>query len=909
MAKRILAIVMALVMSLSLLSVEAFADTNGTVSATVSGNTLSLTWEALGSAAKYVVTVTNTSGTTTGSTTVTTNSATVTVSGYGTMNISVIAYNSTNVVIGSFTGSTYVAQSSSGSNITVSGSSTGSSTATWSAVAGVSTYYISWTATNSANGGSDTTGSTSYTIPVDYSALTSVTVRIGNSSGNAVASWTPSYNPSNPGYGYGTGYGQGYGGVSVSGNYLYWSNWASSSTYRNLIRSYTVSVNGRSYTAYGTSFDASSYLNATYATNGVVAFTVSAVLTTGQTISVGSATFTLTTQGGGNSGYVWIGGTTANPTVNWYGLGTQSYTVTAYGNGTTPLGSTRVSGTSVAISSLVNLSSIYGRYTYITFSVYAMTSNTSVGSATYYPGSYTGGGYNPGYGYGTGLTATLSGSTANITWSPVAGVTNYRITYVASGYQQQYYDMVAPTANDTHVSFTWTGGLFVQVQYVYNNQYYTIGSVTVSSTGNITYGSSGYVGSGSGSSNSGNGNVTTKGCTLNVGTTSSTVSWNAVYGAVRYVVVYTNRDTNYSGTQENVYGNSATIPLGSSNCSSFDVQIIPMTSYAPGSAISGSIMTASYTRSTSSQTGTSTTKGLTLKENGTNSTTVTWDEVTNASYYLVSFRRLEDNVGQEQVTTKTSFELPLGKRIGFEIAVYASLRDGTMRTVGSAIHYANTDYPSTGSTTTKPAEDNTSVYVTGFKGTVGNKSVRLSWNAAKNAGSYKVYWKRSSKTEWKLAKTTTARSLTISGLINGTSYDFKVVANGYDSGILTTSPSSTSTATTTAPDPSGAGTTTSKVPEITSITGGSGSITVEWKASTGAKAYQVWIAKSGSNEYAIATSTQHFPNAKVTISGTTATITGIAAGSYKVRIKASTDGTTWPKLAEASSEYASVTVR
>ena len=67
--------------------------------------------------------------------------------------------------------------------------------------------------------------------------------------------------------------------------------------------------------------------------------------------------------------------------------------------------------------------------------------------------------------------------------------------------------------------------------------------------------------------------------------------------------------------------------------------------------------------------------------------------------------------------------------------------------------------------------------VTGLRvKSVTSSSVTLSWNSAKNATSYRVYWKRNSETDWQVEGTTSSTSYQVINLYSNAGYDFKVVA-------------------------------------------------------------------------------------------------------------------------------------
>ena len=78
--------------------------------------------------------------------------------------------------------------------------------------------------------------------------------------------------------------------------------------------------------------------------------------------------------------------------------------------------------------------------------------------------------------------------------------------------------------------------------------------------------------------------------------------------------------------------------------------------------------------------------------------------------------------------------------------------------------------------------------IDGFSLTSGDGKVSLSWNGG-NGGPYDVFWKRSASAAWKKAATVKKTTVNITGLRNGTSYDFKIEAKGLVSAILSVTPS------------------------------------------------------------------------------------------------------------------------
>ena len=541
-----------------------------------------------------------------------------------------------------------------------------------------------------------------------------------------------------------------------------------------------------------------------------------------------------------------------------------------------------------------NLASVinqYSNYSSLTFDVYAVYSNygndaKAIARAVYYRNGTSNGTV---YGY-------VSGGTLNLEWSG----NNYYGYQISYRNNSGFSDVFNVNLNYASVPIV-SGATYTVTVYALNvngRASSIVGTVYVDAYGRVTYGNT------SSSSNKVTGTTEYgSNCMLVVGTSQTQITWyGSAYGT--YEIIYQLEDST-SGSRAYAYNdNSAIIPVGSGR--SFTVLVLQ----------NGQVVaSASHTAKASSSTNVSSSnQNLVLTEKNSSTTTVTWEKVDNASVYRVQYFRLDSNVDGEILRTSSynSADIPLGKNISYQVVVYAVLSSGRETRIGTATHKAGDAYTSTSApgnnntTTTKPTM---SEYVTGLKATSGNKKVTLKWNEAANSPTYEVYWKRANASEWKKAGSTTKRTVNISGLSNGTSYDFKIRANGKDSGIVTISPSSSDSVTRTAPDPDGATAVTSK-PEITSISGGSGSITVSWNPVKDATTYQVWISigeTDGKTTYAISTHSTYFANAKTSINGTTATITGLPAGTYKVRIKASSDGTKFSSLNDCA--YKSVTVK
>ena len=576
---------------------------------------------------------------------------------------------------------------------------------------------------------------------------------------------------------------------------------------------------------------------------------------------------------GGNptTGRVNISGTT----LYWDNNGTSYAYITAY----SPTAGNLLNRYNAGVTTNYNFASLAARYSTIYFTVenYYNGVWSTIGTATYNANSNTG--------YGSFYVTVSYNGTATVNWASYTGATGYLIQ--VTGTSTSSYN----TSGNTYtIPYTYGTATTVTVYATYGNSIIgTIGTATIDAYGNVTYNGGSY--QGGYNQGAGANTVTGNNCYLVVGPTSSTLTWYGNYGTYCTVLYTVNGVT----SQAQAYNNTATIPVGAST--SFTVMVISNQQL---------IASASYTATTATTPGSSANKttitNLTLTAKSSSTTTVSWEKVPGATMYEVDYVRMGANVVEPIYTTANSVDIPFGKASAFEVYVYAYI-NGRVTTVGSAIHLAGDEYETKKEETkpnnpeTKPAETKPA-YVTNFKGTVGTSgSITLSWSAASGSPTYEIYYKKTSASTWKKVYSTTSRSLKINKLTNGTSYDFKVVANGRDSGILTMTIGTTSS-TKTAADPGSSS--TSATPSISSISGGKGTITLSWNAVSGANLYRVYIAEDGSTTYKTKTTSW-------STNGTSITLSGVNAGTYKVRIKVSTDnGKTWTSLADC--DYRTVTV-
>ena len=167
---------------------------------------------------------------------------------------------------------------------------------------------------------------------------------------------------------------------------------------------------------------------------------------------------------------------------------------------------------------------------------------------------------------------------------------------------------------------------------------------------------------------------------------------------------------------------------------------------------------------------------------------------------------------------------------------------------------------------------------TGLTATPGNVSVSLSWTAPSTGGAaisdYIVEYKAASASNWATFNdgTSTSTTATVTGLTNGTEYDFRVKATN-----VAGNSAASATASATPSVPPGA-------PTGLTATPGNAQASLSWTAptSTGGAAISDYIV-----EYKAASASQWSTFADGTRTSTTATVTGLTNGTeYDFRVKA-----------------------
>ena len=228
--------------------------------------------------------------------------------------------------------------------------------------------------------------------------------------------------------------------------------------------------------------------------------------------------------------------------------------------------------------------------------------------------------------------------------------------------------------------------------------------------------------------------------------------------------------------------------------------------------------------------------------------TITWSAVSGATKYRV--QRLNgtswSTVNYPTSTSYTDTGLTNGTTYKYRVLAYVNNAWSTASSVVSATPTAST-------------------IPQNVKATAGDGKITISWSAVSGATKYRV--QRLNGTSWSTVNYPTSTSYTDTGLTNGTTYKYRVLA--YVNNAWSTA-SSVVSATPTA----------STIPQNVKAVAGDGKITISWSAVSGATKYRVQRLNDTT------WSTVNYPTA------TSYVDTAVTAGTtYKYRVLAYVNGT------------------
>ncbi|MBR0226260.1 MAG: fibronectin type III domain-containing protein, partial [Thermoguttaceae bacterium] len=154
------------------------------------------------------------------------------------------------------------------------------------------------------------------------------------------------------------------------------------------------------------------------------------------------------------------------------------------------------------------------------------------------------------------------------------------------------------------------------------------------------------------------------------------------------------------------------------------------------------------------------------------SITVTWNAVANASGYVVEYKSLTDaDYTAAPTTNDTTIVIPnLVPDTTYKLRVYA---------VGDGVNYSDSVYSSVKPVKTKEAVDPITLDAPTFKSSSSTtSSVTVAWNVVANASGYVVEYKSSTDASYTTMTPTTSTTRTITNLDPSTTYKIRVYAVG-----------------------------------------------------------------------------------------------------------------------------------
>ena len=327
------------------------------------------------------------------------------------------------------------------------------------------------------------------------------------------------------------------------------------------------------------------------------------------------------------------------------------------------------------------------------------------------------------------------------------------------------------------------------------------------------------------------------------------LTWTAVSGATKYRIQRLNNST--WGTIATVSTNGYT-NTGLTNGTTYSYRVLAS---ADGSTWSSASAVVSATPAATVKVSTPTNVKATA---GDKQIKLTWTAVSGATKYRV--QRLNDSKWGTIATVSTNSYTNTGLTNGtkYSYRVLASA-DGSTWSSASAVVSA------TPAATVKVSTP------TNVKATADDKQVKLTWTAVSGATKYRV--QRLNDSKWGTIATVSTNSYTNTGLTNGTTYSYRVLASA--DGSTWSSASAVISATPAA---------TVKVSSPTNV-----------KATAGDKQVKLtWTAVSGATKYRIQRLNNSTWGTIATVSTNSYTNTGLTNGTtYSYRVLASADGSTW----------------
>ena len=253
-------------------------------------------------------------------------------------------------------------------------------------------------------------------------------------------------------------------------------------------------------------------------------------------------------------------------------------------------------------------------------------------------------------------------------------------------------------------------------------------------------------------------------------TTSSsiTIHWNAVEGATKYYVGYA-PEGSASFTQKGVASTATSYTL--SGLSAGETYQFKVRAVADGVTRSNSDWGAVVSATTSSGSATLSTPVASVSSKTTNSITLTWRGVSNASGYDLIYKEksqpTSSYVHVNLASSATSYKI-----MGLDSASTYYIK---VRALGDGVNYLTSDYCATISS--NPLTQLATPTITNVSTTTS--SLTLSWTAVPIASSYSIMYKASTDSSYTTISVASSKTLyKLTGLKSGATYQVKLAAIG-----------------------------------------------------------------------------------------------------------------------------------
>jgi hypothetical protein len=308
-----------------------------------------------------------------------------------------------------------------------------------------------------------------------------------------------------------------------------------------------------------------------------------------------------------------------------------------------------------------------------------------------------------------------------------------------------------------------------------------------------------------------------------VSTNAATLNWNAVQNATEYSIRY-----RPVGTA--IWSTTSTILT-----STFIENLNADTEYEYQVSANSSVGRAAYSASEFFHTGSSCTtpESLSAVSMSSSSVQLNWRSQSGINYYKIKYRVVGSNTWTNDSSgTNSKIISGLTPSASYQYQVQTKCNSSNQSAWSPKVSFST----SANTACATPAGITTSL--------IGSTNATLNWNPVAGAVNYTIQYARTGTNTW-TTETSSSTSTTLAGLEPGTSYNYRVQAQGYGAASSFTNLASFQTQAAACGIPTLAST--------TSITATSARLT--WGVVTGANSYSLRYRKTGTTNWTTTTST------------------------------------------------------